>query len=87
MLTLEAFMAQLAHWADVPGEALQATTDLTRDLGLDSLALEQVLAGVESLLPRGSLTEFWRTPTVSALYALYRQGQGQAPDEGKRERQ
>ncbi len=73
MLTLEAFKKALGEWAGVPAEAWDASTDLTCDAGLDSLALEQVLSGLESLIPHLSLTEFWRHPTVGALYDRYKQ--------------
>ncbi len=71
MLTWDEFTNLIARWANVPITQLHEETDLTRDLGLDSLALEQVLSGMEGLIPHYSLTEFWRYPTLKALYARY----------------
>lgn len=74
MMSWAEFKHLISTWTNVPVERLSEETDLTCDVGLDSLALEQVLTGVESLIPGYTLTEFWRMPTLKALYNRYQEG-------------
>lgn len=47
MMSWAEFKHLISTWTNVPVERLNEETDLTCDVGLDSLALEQVLTGLK----------------------------------------
>ena len=75
----EAFSAAVAASVHVPAEQISPRTRLDRDLGLDSLALtELVVLLIVEFDMQGLAAELeqrdWTTVTVGALYEEYRNG-------------
>lgn len=80
------FAQAVAGAANVPAEAITAESRLLDDLGLDSLALSEVVVmllvdlGMASL-ESGLGQRDWRHVTVGELFEEYRQGRPGAPRE------